>query len=160
MPRLSCLAIAALTRITASVFCAVALLTAATVVCADDTDHIIAEFLDLNGDHRISYDEFVHSVAVKAMREMDRDNNGLLTPAEVAASDAKVDATSPAISFSKADTNGDGSVSIDELDHALAANPGVRVLFQNIDRDHDGFLSDSELRNSHGVPLIQFRLPF
>jgi hypothetical protein len=61
---------------------AVAMLAVASNSGAADSDphRTLPELSDLNGDHRISYDEFVHSVAVKAMREMDEDKNGLLTP--------------------------------------------------------------------------------
>lgn len=60
----------------------------------------------------------------------------------------------PAHNFSKVNANGDGSVSIDEQNRAIGANPGVRALFQKLDTNGDGFLSEPELQHSHGVPLI------
>ncbi len=152
------LAIAAPTACHLNALLTVALLTVASAARADDTDNAVTEFLDLNGDHKISYDDFVHSIAVKAMREMDEDKNGLLSPAEGASSGSKGDASSPAISFSKADTDGNGQVSFEELSEAIHANTGTRALFQNLDKDGDGSLSGPELKSIHGVPLI--RLPF
>ena len=121
-----------------------------------DTDRTIEDFLDLNDDHRISYDEFVHSMAAKAMREMDADKNGVLTPAEAAASSAKGHTDAPPIDFSKADTNGDGRVSTEELKQAIRTHTGVHELFQTHDKDGDSFLDESEVKSIQVVPLIRF----
>ncbi len=71
MGRLPCLTIVTPTRIWFCVCCAVVLLNMASIVHADDVGLTIAEFLDSNNDGKISYDEFVHSMALKAIREMD-----------------------------------------------------------------------------------------
>ncbi len=128
-----------------------------TVTSADsaaDSDRIIADFLDLNDDHRISYDEFVHSMAVKAMREMDADRDGTLPPAEAATASAKGHADVPPIDFSKADSNGDGQLSLDELKQAIGV--AVRAHFPKLDKNGDGFLDESEVKSIHEVPLIRF----
>jgi Ca2+-binding EF-hand superfamily protein len=130
--------------------------TVASANPAADTDRTIEDFLDLNDDHRISYDEFVHSMAVKAMREMDADKNAVLTPAEAAASSAKGHMDAPTIDFSKADTNGDGRVSTEELKQAIRTHKGVHELFQAHDKDGDGFLDESEVKSIQVVPLIRF----
>jgi Ca2+-binding EF-hand superfamily protein len=132
-------------------------LTAASVVPAADTDQTVEDFFDLNDDHRISYDEFVHSMAVKAMREMDSDKDGLLSPAEAAGSGAKAHAHIPPIDSSKADANGDDQVSIDELEQAIRTHTGVHALFRKLDKDGDDFLSESELKSIHDVPLIHLK---
>jgi Ca2+-binding EF-hand superfamily protein len=121
---------------------------------AADSDQTIGDFLDLNDDHRISYDEFVHSMAVKAIREMDADRDGTLSPAEVATSSAKGHADVPPIDFSKADSNGDGQLSLDELKQAI--DVAVRAHFPKLDKNGDGFLDESEVRSIHEVPLIRF----
>jgi Ca2+-binding EF-hand superfamily protein len=131
----------------------------ATVASADsaaETDRTIGDFLDLNDDHRISYDEFVHSMAVKAMREMDADRDGTLTPAEAASSRAKASADLPPMDFFKADANGDGSVSTEELEKAIRTHTGAHELFRNHDKDGDGFLDESEVKSFGGIPLIRF----
>jgi hypothetical protein len=131
------------------------LLAVAAVVAAADADRDIADFLDLNGDRRISFDEFVHSIAVKAVRQLDEDKDGVLSPAEAARSGNTGDAGTHAIDH--ADADGDRQVTHGELVQAIRANPGVRALFQKHDKDGDDFLSESELRDLHGVPLIRIQ---
>ncbi|MEO8009325.1 MAG: EF-hand domain-containing protein [Betaproteobacteria bacterium] len=62
-------------------------ITVASAESAADSDRKIGEFLDLNDDRKISYDEFVHSMAEKAMRELfqnhDKDRDGYLDGPEV-----------------------------------------------------------------------------
>jgi hypothetical protein len=157
MRRFSCTTIVALTAYRLGVISAVALFAVSSVVRGADTDPSISGFQDFNGDHRISHDEFVHNMAVKSMREMDTDKNGFLPPDEMTASAAKGEGNSPHINFSEADANGDGKVSLDELEQAIRAKTDVHVLFQKLDKDKDGFLNESELKEVHGVPLIIFR---
>jgi Ca2+-binding EF-hand superfamily protein len=121
---------------------------AADSATGDSASRAISEFLDANGDGRISYEEFVHSVAVKAMREMDADKNGVLTPSEVTRGGPPSDAPVPTIKFGEIDTNGDGWLSRVELETALRDNASVRVRFRNLDWDQDGFLSQYELYRS------------
>ena len=143
----------ALIRSRRNMYCAIAMLTLASLVHAADTDRVTPKLIDLNGDHQISYDEFVHSAVAKAMHEMDQDKNGFLTPAEIAARGANK-AASVVIDFSKADSNGDGRLSNDELTQALHAHPRVHTLFEKLDQNNDGVLTEPELKNLHGVPLI------
>lgn len=87
---------------------------------AAEPDRTVSEFLDSNGDHRISYDESVHSLAVKAMREMDTYQNSRLTRAEVARQRSKSDAGAPTVEFDGSDADGDGQVSLEELKNGAA----------------------------------------
>jgi EF hand len=138
------------------VYCAVALLSVAGVASASaaGTDHTTAELLDLDGNHRISHAEFVHGMAEKAMREMDADKNESLNLNEVASS-TKSDPSAPSITCSEADTAGDGQLSREELQEAPREHTGVRALFQKLDENDDGFLSEAELQRFKGVPLIR-----
>ena len=143
------------------VCCALAVLTVVSAAHAADTtdpDRAIAEFLDPDGDHRISYEEFVESVATKAVREMDANKDGSLSQPEVAATNINGAASFPAIDFHKADADHDGKLSLEELKQAIGANADVEALFHALDKDGDGLLSESELGAIHSVPLV--RLPF
>jgi Ca2+-binding EF-hand superfamily protein len=165
MNRSSCLARLALSASRFAALAALALLAVTTAVGAADSDRTVSQYLDLNGDHRISYDEFVHSMAVKVMSEMDEDKNDLLTPSEVASSAAKGDVNTLSFNFSEIDSNGDGQVSLDELEQALRANNGVVAQFRKLDQDGDGFLSESELDSIdretllHATPQIRIQFP-
>ena len=160
MCRLPCLTIVAPTRFWFYVFCAVALLNMASIVHADDVGQTIAGFLDLNDDGHISYDEFVHSMAIEAIREMDENKDGFLMRSEVASSREKGNAQIPALNFSKVDTNGDGRICLDELKQALGANADVEALFKKLDTNWDGFLSESELKPRREAPVIRFHVGF
>ena len=160
MCRLPCLTIVASTRFWFCVWCAVALLNMASIVHADDIGLTIAEFLDSNNDGKISYDEFVHSMAVKAIREMDENKDSFLMSSEIASSVAKGNAQISALNFSKIDTNSDGRISLEELKQALGAHADVETLFKKLDTNGDGFLSNSELEGIHEVPLIRIHFGF
>jgi len=136
---------------------AAALMPWAHIAHADDAKHKIAEFLDLDGDKRISYEEFVHSMAVQAIRDMDSDKDGHLSAAEAKQSAAPENTSIPALDFHAIDLNGDGKISLDELKQALGANADVEAIFRRLDIDGDGFLSEAELQGSHGTPQIRFR---
>ena len=132
---------------------------------AGASDPSASEFLDTNGDGQISYDEFAHSVSVKAMREMDTDKSGTLSPSEAAARKLAADLKLPTLNFADADANGDGQLSQDELESALHDHPGVKSWFQNLDQDNDGSISQSELdrfppgSGLQGVPQIVIPIP-
>lgn len=88
---------------------------------------------------------------------MDANKDGSLSRAEVEAPGVKGQTSLPVFDFSKADANGDGRVSLDELKQAVGGNADVQALFQKLDKDGDGFLSESELKSLQGVPLIELR---
>lgn len=146
--------------------CAVTLLALVSNAGADDVDRNIAEFIDTNGEKHISYDEFVHSAAVKALRELDANKDGLLNRAEAASSGVRQSAAIPSIGFSDADANGDGHLSLNELEQALRGHPGVTESFLKLDRNGDTMLSPSELKgidgrsSLHAVPQVRIRVPF
>ncbi len=106
--------------------------------------------IDLDGDKRISYDEFVHSAAVKAMKDMDTDKNGTLSRGEVRAAGSKPVSGSTQLDFSKLDTNHDGQVSVTEIKKPLGEDPQMKKTFRDLDKNNDGYLSGAELNEVEG----------
>lgn len=162
MCKTSCLELFTWRAIRNCLFPAVVLLAVAPVAgAADSADTAptptISGFIDLDGDHRISIDEFIHNAVTKAMREKDADKDGSLSASEAAAAENEENSGATELNFSAVDANGDGRVSLDELKQALHANPDVNQLFQKLDKDQDGFLSESELQENDAAPLFRFK---
>lgn len=120
--------------------------------------------IDLDGDKRISYDEFVHSAAARAMQEMDGDQDGLVSRSEASVPAAGSGVQPAAVKFSEADANNDGRVGLSELKKPLAESSEMKKAFQALDRDRDGYLSGPELSGiDHGTQMRvmpQIRLSF
>jgi Ca2+-binding EF-hand superfamily protein len=126
-------------------FCLAGLLGLVCLAHAGGNTPADSGLIDLDGDKRISYEEFVHSAAVQAMREMDTDKNGAISRGEVQASGPRPANGPVPLVFSKIDSNGDGQVDLDELKKPLADSPEMRKAFQDLDKDNDGYLSGPEL---------------
>lgn len=132
---------------------------------ADGHKRVISGYLDSNGDGRISYDEFVHSVAAKAMREMDADHNKVLTRSELKSVGSAADRSALTIKLQDVDANKDDQVSLTELEKALRKGEDAKKWFSTIDRNGDGYISKSELDDyAHGtgpqvVPQIRISIP-
>jgi Ca2+-binding EF-hand superfamily protein len=144
-------------------FCLAALL---GLACAHAAEDGLANsgLIDLDGDNRISYEEFVHSAAVKAMREMDTDYSGSLSRSEVMTA-RPVGAGGPApLVFTNIDSNGDGQVGLDELKKPLAEQPDMKKTFRDLDTNNDGYLSGPELNGfdngSHERVVPQISIGF
>jgi len=105
----------------------------------------ISKLIDLDGDQRISYDEFVHSAAANAMQEMDADKNGSLSRSEVTAAGARRGDGPAPLTVTNVDSNGDGQVGLDELKKPLAEHEEMKKAFQALDKNKDGYLSGPEL---------------
>jgi Ca2+-binding EF-hand superfamily protein len=136
---------------------ATALLAVAFAVGAADSDRTIAGFADSNGDQRISYDEFADGMSAAALREMDKNGDGAVTPAETASAGGQGNIGATPIVISGADADGDGKVSRDELSQAIRDAAPVRATFQSYDTDGDGFLSASELNAMQSTPQIRIQ---
>jgi Ca2+-binding EF-hand superfamily protein len=102
------------------------------------------KLIDLDGDKRISYDEFVHSAATHAMQSMDADKNGTLSRDEAKAGSARRGGPTP-LKLTKIDSNGDGQVDLEELKKPLADHADMKKAFNALDKDRDGYLSGPEL---------------
>jgi Ca2+-binding EF-hand superfamily protein len=93
---------------------------------------------DENGDGRVDREEFHHRM-VEIFFHGDRDKDGQMTPAELAA----------AVEFPKdfdgADRNADGRISLYEFIQVRFAT------FDEVDTDHDGLLSVEEVVEAYQV---------
>lgn len=98
------------------------------VLAALDTDH----------DGEISATEIANSSA--ALKKLDRNGDGSLTPDEVLPDQEVVQA---AMIMIRLDTNGDGVISRSERETEEAAP--LRELLQSADRNHDGLTTQEEL---------------
>jgi len=96
--------------------------------------------LDRNGDGRIARSEFGGSVADFA--RVDRDHDGALTPRDFDFSGSALAPSPGAFLFSRADRDGNGKVTREELDAFFKAN----------DSDGQGFLSLSDLQDAFAPP--------
>jgi Ca2+-binding EF-hand superfamily protein len=101
-----------------------------TIADIDDDRADEFDFLDLNGNNRIERGEWHGSV--EAFRWHDRDNNGVLTRAEVAG-----DVNEPTDEFLSLDINRDKSISLNEWHWSRAS-------FDRLDTNRDSRLSAME----------------
>jgi Ca2+-binding EF-hand superfamily protein len=117
--------------------------------------------LDANGDGKISADELAK--AADALKTLDRNDDGVLTPEELAPPGpfagggrpgAPPGAGNPqnpgagafADRLKQADTNGDGKISKEEAPERLKEN------FDRLDANKDGFIDQTEAARLSGRP--------
>jgi Ca2+-binding EF-hand superfamily protein len=94
--------------------------------------------LDANHDGEISDSEIRNSAA--ALKTLDKNGDGSLTPDELIPDKAEVQA---AMILARLDTDNDGRISAAERASDEAAP--LRELLQSADRNHDGFITSAEL---------------
>lgn len=135
--------------------CAGVMLSASVLAADDKMDAVGAEMkmMDTNHDGKVSAGE--HAAGAKAMYDkMDADHNGQVTTAEMDAShkammkgkDTSQDMSS-AGKIKTMDTNNDVMLSAEE--HAA----GAKNIFDGMDNNHDGQLSEDEMRIGHDAMM-------
>jgi len=95
--------------------------------------------MDQNGDGKISADE-AKWVTAKSIAKIDANHDNVITTAELKAEEERLRDLDRQRQLSLLDSNHDGKTTTAEF----AAMDTQR--FQNMDRNHDGFLSPEELR--------------
>jgi Ca2+-binding EF-hand superfamily protein len=95
--------------------------------------------LDSDHDGEISASEISNSCST--LKKLDRNGDGSLTPDEVLPDQA---VTQAAMIMARLDSNGDGLISRSEQEAKEAQ--ALRKLFQNADRNHDGLITEDEVR--------------
>lgn len=110
------------------------------------------ERFDANGDGAITKQE-IEAAGVERFNSADADGNGLVTAEEMAAAADKEVSERMTKRISKhierADTNGDGSLSLEEA----TASQGDRTekMFERFDTDADGTITQAELEAGKGM---------
>jgi len=102
--------------------------------------------LDKNGDQMISVSEAEGTRLASRFAEIDTNNDGQLTRAELKAARAKHhgERPTPAEKLAKYDANGDGRITKDE-----AEGRRLETHFDQVDGDHDGAITLAELEAAH-----------
>ena len=133
-----------------------ALFTLAAAGCqstADANTHKIAggfvtrfHQLDTNNDGKVTYAEFDAGFADTIFSQYNRNGDGSVTLAEWDAIE-RADQNKTQSSFRLLDRNHDGKLTRDELTHGKRRNLVVRRIFDRIDANHDGVITEAEARN-------------
>lgn len=112
---------------------------------------------DRDGNGRISYEEFVHHLALKAMRDLGPAGG---RPPPAAAASAAAGSPPPldlTLHVQHVDHDQDGRVTLDEMKRAIGESTTARKLFQRLDRNGDGSLDAAESEPLRTLPQIDIR---
>ena len=111
--------------------------------------------IDLGDKGALSYEDFVQRSAAQALGQLDRDRNALLSGDEARAAGVNaVEQRNLAVKFPEADLDGDGYLSVEELQSALRDHPEMRAAFDAYDINGDGTLSEAELGAVPAYPQL------
>ena len=101
--------------------------------------------LDTNGDGKVTYAEFDAGFAGTIFSQYNRNADGSVTLAEWDAIE-RANENKTQSSFKMLDRNHDRKLTRDELTHGKRRNMVVRRIFDRIDKNHDGILTETEAR--------------
>ncbi len=141
---------------TAAVASAALLTLAVTSGCqstADANTHKVAggfvtrfHQLDTNNDGKVTYAEFDAGFADTIFSQYNRNSDGAVTLAEWDAIE-RADQDKTKSSFRLLDRNHDNKLTRDELTHGKRRNAVVHRIFERVDTNHDGVITEAEARN-------------
>jgi len=146
---------------------AIVFLAAVSAACAAASPRPVAvpATLDRNGDGQVSFDEFAAFMGQNPsargpdlferesdlFARIDADKSGTISRDEWKRFDMSPEA---AEDFDALDTNHDNQISADEWHHNLGTSRVIVHLFQHLDANRDGFLSNDELQRSPLAPIL------
>lgn len=116
----------------------------------------IEKFLHSDRNHRISYDEFVESIATKVMRDLDTDRDNALSRAEAQAAEGDEDVGVPVIGYTESDRN-DGQMSLEALRRQIAASAKVRHMYDDLEKEWAAQPVGPEVASVRVLPQIRIR---
>ena len=116
-------------------------LLAGSLMIAGCTTGALNPRADKDRDGGVSFPEFDAYMKETIFTEFDANRDGMVTREEW----RKQNTSGPASKFQGADRNGDGKVSRSESDAKLGQDGSMKKLFQKIDTDRNGRLSEAEI---------------
>ena len=101
--------------------------------------------VDKNSDGGASFSEFDAYMKKAVFEEVDSNGDGKVSQQEWRQMNPK----DPVSEFNKADSNGDGLITRTEADAAFDREGSMKKLFNKIDTDNNGSLSEAEINVFH-----------
>jgi Ca2+-binding EF-hand superfamily protein len=124
---------------------------------AADNDAVVSEFIDGNKDHQISYDEFVHSLAIKAMHDIDKNKDGVIDFDEATEAHHNKNQDALNFNFPNTDNNANGNIDLNELEQTIKNDSKVKENYIHLDHNDDGLLDQSELTHTKPLSIIDLK---
>lgn len=106
---------------------------------------------DLNGDGKVSREEFAQTARKDAFAKLDKNGDGVVTWEEWKEADHSPQAWER---FKSVDLNGDGQITLMEFLSSKEVATDVNGLFITLDSDRDGCLSRGEVQRMKGVQIL------
>jgi len=119
----------------------------------------LATIVDSNNDKQVQSQElrqFIQTVVQSYFAAADTNRDGQMNPSEVNASVVGVVRAMSQLAFQQADKDGNGQLSRDEYDKSIIEP--ANVVFQIIDLNHDGQLSEQEVQKTERIVVDQIRM--
>ena len=113
--------------------------------------------LDTNGDGKVTFAEFNAGFAGTVFSQYNRDLNGSISLTEWDAVE-RANTNKSVSSFKLLDRNHDGKLTTEELTHGKQRDLVVRRLFNRIDTNHDGVITELEAQ-AFGIERASDRDP-
>jgi len=145
-----------MTRLAGALLCVSLLLCGTSSAQTTSSEDKIEKFLRSDRDHRVSYDEFVESIAAKMMRDLDTNRDNAISRAEAQAATGDEDAGVPVIGYIESDSS-DGQMSLEVLRREIAASAKVRHMYDDLEKEWAAQPVGPEVASVRVLPQIRIR---